>query len=65
VLTHCSGVMVGVLALNVVDRGFIGSVMASVLASNVVGRGFRPRSDQTKDYTIDICCFSAKLERTR
>ena len=31
-----------------------------VLASSVVNRGFQPRSDQTKDYTIGICCFSAK-----
>jgi hypothetical protein len=25
-----------------------------------VVRGFEPRSGQTKDYKIDICCFSAK-----
>jgi len=31
-----------------------------VLASNVVDRGFEPRSGQTKDYKIGICCFSAK-----
>ena len=43
-----------------VDRGFIGSVMVGVLASNVVDRGCEPRSDQTKNYTIGICCFSAK-----
>ena len=43
-----------------VDRGFIGSVMVGVLASNVVDRGFEPRSDQTKNYTIGICCFSVK-----
>jgi hypothetical protein len=34
--------------------------MVSVLASIAVDRGFDPRSDQTKDYTIVICCFSAK-----
>ena len=34
--------------------------MASVLASNAVDRGFEPRSGQTKDYKIGICCFSAK-----
>ena len=34
--------------------------MASVLASIVVDRGFEPRSDQTKDYTIGLCCLSAK-----
>jgi hypothetical protein len=34
--------------------------MVSVLTSSTVGRGFEPPSDQTKDYEIDICCFSAK-----
>jgi hypothetical protein len=34
--------------------------MVSVLASSVVDCGFEPRSGQTKDYNIDICCFSAK-----
>ena len=34
--------------------------MVSVLASNVVDRGFKPRSGQTKDYKIGICCFPAK-----
>ena len=34
--------------------------MVSVLASIAVDRGFEPRSGQTKDYTIYICCFSAK-----
>ena len=34
--------------------------MVSVLASSVVDRGFEPRSGQTKDYKIVICCFSAK-----
>jgi hypothetical protein len=34
--------------------------MVSVLASGAVDRGFEPRSGQTKDYKIDICCFSAK-----
>ena len=33
--------------------------MVSVLASNAVDRGFEPQSGQTKDYTIDICYFSA------
>jgi hypothetical protein len=33
--------------------------MVSVLTS-VVNRGFKPRSVQTKDYKIGICCFSAK-----
>jgi hypothetical protein len=34
--------------------------MVSVLALGVVDRWFEPRSGQTKDYTIGICCFSAK-----
>jgi hypothetical protein len=34
--------------------------MISVLASSTVDRGFEPRSGQTKDYKIGICCFSAK-----
>jgi hypothetical protein len=34
--------------------------MVSVLALSVVDRWFEPRSGQTKDYTIGICCFSAK-----
>jgi hypothetical protein len=34
--------------------------MVSVLASSAVGRGFEPRSDQTKDYTIGMCCFCVK-----
>jgi hypothetical protein len=34
--------------------------MVSILASSAVDRGFEPRSGQTKDYKIGICCFSAK-----
>jgi hypothetical protein len=41
-------------------RTRIGGVMVSVLASSAVYRGFEPRLGQTKDYTICICCFSAK-----
>ena len=35
-------------------------LMVSVLASSALDRGFEPRSGQTKDYKIGICCFSAK-----
>ena len=28
--------------------------------SNAVGRAFDPRSGQTKDYKIGMCCFSTK-----
>ena len=34
--------------------------MVSVLALSVVDHGFEPRSGQTNDYKISICCFSAK-----
>ena len=36
----------------------IGGVMVSMLASIGVDCGFEPRSGQTKDYQICICCFS-------
>jgi hypothetical protein len=39
--------------------------MVSMLASGVVDRGFEPRSGQTKDYKICICCFSAKHAELR
>ena len=38
----------------------IGSVMASVLASSAIDCGYEPRSCQSKEYKIGICCFSAK-----
>ena len=34
--------------------------MVSAPPSRTVDRGFEPRSGQTKDYKIGICCFSAK-----
>jgi hypothetical protein len=37
-----------------------GGVMISVLAPSAVDFGFEPRSGQTKDYNICICCFSVK-----
>jgi len=36
-----------------------------VHVSSAENRGFRTRSVQTKDYEIDICCFSAKHEVLR
>jgi hypothetical protein len=59
-LNRISGVMVSVLASIAIDRGFISAVMVSILASIAIDRGFEPRSGQTKDYKIGICCFSAK-----
>jgi hypothetical protein len=38
----------------------MGGGMVSVLASSAVDLGFEPRSHQTKDYEISICCCSAK-----
>ena len=35
-------------------------VMVTSLAFSAVDRGFEPRSGQTKDYQIGMCCFSAK-----
>jgi hypothetical protein len=34
--------------------------VVSVLTLSAVDDGFEPRSGQTKDYKIGICCFSAK-----
>jgi hypothetical protein len=34
-------------------------VMVSVLGLSAVDRGCEPRSGQTKDYNIGMCCFSA------
>ena len=34
--------------------------MVSVLVSSVEDRGLEPRSDQTKNNKIGICCLSAK-----
>ena len=34
--------------------------MVSVLASSAIDCGYEPRSCQTKEYRIGICCFSAE-----
>ena len=34
--------------------------MVSMLTLSAIECGFEPRLDQTKDYKIGICCFSAK-----
>ena len=39
-------------------RNRIGSVMVSVLALSAIDCGYEPRSGQTKEYKIGICCFS-------
>jgi hypothetical protein len=45
---------------NINQKYRIGGVMVSVLVSSEVDRGFEPRSGQTLDYKIGICCFSTK-----
>ena len=39
--------------------------MVSVPASSAIDRGSEPRSGQTKDYKIGICCFTAKYAALR
>ena len=39
--------------------------MISLFSSSAVDCGFEPRSGQTKDYEIGICCFSAKHAAVR
>ena len=50
---------------NINQKHRIGDVMVSALASSAVDRGFEHRSGQTKDYTIGMCCFSAKYAALR
>jgi hypothetical protein len=38
----------------------ISVVMVSILALSVVDCRFEPRSSQTKDYKIGICCYHVK-----
>lgn len=38
----------------------IGGVLFSMLLLSAVDHWFEPQSDQTKDYNIVMCCFSAK-----
>jgi hypothetical protein len=38
----------------------IDGIMVSVLAYSAADRGLEPRSGQTKDNKIVMCCFSAK-----
>jgi len=44
--------------------GIIGSII-SMVTTSVVDHGFEPRSYQTKDYRIGICCFFIKHESLR
>jgi hypothetical protein len=47
-----------VVTLVVTLVNHIGGVMGCVFASKAVHRVFEPRSGQTKDYKIGLCCFS-------
>ena len=38
----------------------IGSIMVSVLTSSAIDCGYEPRSGQTKECKIGICCLSTK-----
>ena len=49
----------------ITDVNRIGDEMVSMLAWSAVDRGFKPRSDQSKDYKIGICCFSVKCTALR
>jgi hypothetical protein len=57
---HCICIAVGDSAIKSGNRINIGGVMASVLTWSAVDRGFEPRSGETEDYKIGICCFPAK-----
>ena len=50
---------------NTLSKKIKNYVMVGVFASREVGRGFERRSDQTKDYTIDICCSSVKYAASK
>ena len=43
-----------------ITDNLISGIMVNVLASSVVDRGFKPRSGQTKNYKIGVCCFPTK-----
>jgi hypothetical protein len=42
-----------------------GGVVVIVFASSAIDRGFEHWSDQTKDYKIGICCFSAEARNVK
>ena len=47
------------------EKNHIGDVIVIVVALCEVDRGFEFQSGQTIDYTIGICCFSAKRAALR
>jgi len=48
--------------INTNSYNHIDDVMVDMLTSSVVDHGFEPRLSHTKDYIIDICCFSVKAD---
>ena len=50
------GVLLGDIESMNLFLNHIGCEMVYALASSVVYRGFEPRSGQTRDYEICICC---------
>jgi hypothetical protein len=68
VLSKTTSYVVIRLARNIFSRGSEEVLLLNGMIWNLsnriggvtVDRGFEPRSGQTKDYTIGICCFSAK-----
>ena len=56
----CISFLVNYMKVHTTQKNCICGVMVSVLASSVVDYVFDPRSGQTKDYKIGICCFSTK-----
>ena len=47
------------------DTNRIIDIMINVFSSSAVDQVFEPRSGETKDYTIGMCCFSAKRTSLR
>jgi hypothetical protein len=47
-----------IVSLNLKNR--IGGIMVRLFVSSAIDCVFEPRSGQTKDYKIGICCFSVK-----
>ena len=57
IILHASGIGI--------PANFAVWVMVSELTLSGVDCGFKPQSGHTKDYKIDICCFSARQTPSR
>ena len=60
--SRTNSVMKNAIILNIIHNilNRISGIIVDVLASSAIDCGFEPRSGQTKDYKIGICCFSTK-----